>query len=118
MNVFLWIVQALLAVAFLLAGSTKIFQPKEKLTKQMAWAEPLAPGAIKAIGAAEVLGALGVVLPWATGIAKVLTPIAAVGLAVVMIGAIITHVRRKEYSALLPPTVLLVLSVIVAIGRF
>jgi uncharacterized membrane protein len=118
MNIFLWIVQALLTLAFLVAGATKAIQPKEKLTQQMAWAQSWSPGAIKAIGVAEVLGALGVILPWATGIAKVLTPLAAVGLAILMIGAIITHIRRKEYTSIAPPAVLLVLSAIVAIGRF
>jgi uncharacterized membrane protein YphA (DoxX/SURF4 family) len=118
MNVFLWIVQVLLAVAFLGAGAMKVSQPKEKLQPRMAYVEDFSANAIKGIGAAELLGALGVILPWATGIAKVLTPLAAVGLVVIMIGAILTHIRRKETNQIGVPVALLVLALIVAIGRF
>jgi hypothetical protein len=119
MNVVLWVLQILLALAFLAAGGMKLSQPKEKLEKQMTWTRTASPGTVKAVGAIEVLGALGMVLPWATGIAKVLTPLAAVGLAIVMVGALVTHVRLKETGKeLITPAVLLVLAVLVAIGRF
>jgi uncharacterized membrane protein YphA (DoxX/SURF4 family) len=118
MNVFLWIVQALLAVAFLGAGTLKLTQPKEKLQPRMAYVEDFSANAVKGIGAVEVLGALGVILPWATGIAKVLTPLAAAGLVITMIGAIVTHLRRKEGNQIGVPVVLLVLALIVTIGRF
>lgn len=119
MNVALWIVQILLAAAFLGAGTLKALRPKEELGKQMTWVHPFPPASIKAIGIIEVIGALGLILPWATGIAKVLTPLAAVGLAIAMVGALITHIRLKEYpKELIAPSILLVLSLFVAIGRF
>jgi uncharacterized membrane protein YphA (DoxX/SURF4 family) len=120
MNVFLWIVQVLLAVAFLGAGAMKVSRPKEKLQPRMGFVEDYSANAVKAIGAVELLGALGVILPWATGIAKVLTPLAAAGMVVIMIGAIITHVRRKETTPneIGVPVALLVLALIATIGRF
>ena len=118
MNVFLWIVQVALAVAFLGAGGMKVSQPKEKLQPRMAYVEDFSANAIKGIGSAELLGALGLILPWATGIAKVLTPLAATGLAIMMVGAIVTHVRRKETNQVGMPGALLVLALIVMIGRF
>jgi uncharacterized membrane protein YphA (DoxX/SURF4 family) len=116
MNVVLWVLQILLAALFLAAGATKLTQPKEKLKPRMGWVEGVAPTHVKLIGAAEVLGALGLILPWATGIAKVLTPIAAVGLAIIMAGAVVVHVRRKE--PMIPQIVIFVLTVVVAVGRF
>jgi hypothetical protein len=89
-----------------------------KLADRMSWSRSWPPSAIKALGAAEVLGALGAVLPWATGAATVLTPIAAVGLAIVMAAGIAVHVRRHEVTHAAPTLVLLILSVIVAAGRF
>src|SRR5437764_778735 len=83
MNVVLWVLQILLALAFLAAGGMKLSQPKEKLEKQMTWTRSASPGTVKAVGAVEVLGALGLILPWATGIAKVLTPLAAATAAIV-----------------------------------
>ncbi|WP_149203204.1 DoxX family protein [Actinotalea subterranea] len=118
MNIALWIVQALLAVAFLGAGAMKLTQPKEKLVTLLAWAESFSPTSIKLIGAVEVLGALGLVLPALTGIAQVLTPLAAVGLAVVMVGAIVTHGRRGERPMIAVNVVLLALALFVAWGRF
>lgn len=116
MNIVAWVLQVVLAVLFLGAGGTKLTQPKEKLRPKMGWVEPVHPRNVKLLAATEILGAVGLVLPWATGIAKVLTPLAAVGLAVVMAGAVIVHVRRKEpwYAQL----VLLVLCVVVAAVRF
>lgn len=118
MNVFLWILQIALAAVFLGSGLTKLLQPKEKLQPMMGWTEDFSPGLIKLIGAAELLAALGLVLPWWTGIAPVLTPLAAVGLMAVMLGATVTHARRKEYPFAIGTVVLLVLAAIVAFGRF
>jgi len=71
---------------------------------------------VKLIGAADALGALGLVLPWALGIAKVLTPLAAVGLAIMMVGAVVVHTRRKEAPYM--QIVLGILAIVVAVGRF
>lgn len=120
MNIVLWIIAGLLALAFLGAGAMKLTRSREQLAGAgMAWTEDFGAGAVKAIGAVEVLGALGLVLPAALDIAPVLTPLAALGLALLMAGAVATHVRRKEgASALLPALVLGVLAAVVAWGRF
>jgi uncharacterized membrane protein YphA (DoxX/SURF4 family) len=119
MNIVLWILQILLALAFGMAGVMKLAQPKEKLAAAgMGWTEDVSPGVIKLIGALELLAAIGLILPAATGIAPILTPLAAVGLVLIMIGAAITHGRRKENQMILVNGVLLVLAAVVAWGRF
>lgn len=120
MNIFLWIVAILLAVAFLGAGFMKATKPKEQLAANgMTWTEHFSAGAVKAIGVAEILGGIGLVLPAALGIVPVLVPIAAIALAAVMVGAVVTHVRLRDgLQAALPSLVLLVLAVVVAWGRF
>ncbi len=119
MNIALWIIAGVLAVAFLAAGAMKLTQPKEKLAATgMAWVEDFSPGMVKTIGVLEVLGALGLVLPAALGIIPVLVPIAAVGLAALMIGAAITHARRKERQMLPVNLALFALAAVVAVARF
>ena len=120
MNVFLWIVAGVLAAFFLAAGVTKLSQSKAKLTENpnMKWTEDFSAGMIKFIGAAEVLGALGLILPAAFDVAPVLVPLAATGLAVLMLGAMVTHARRKEPQPIVINVVLLILALVVAIFRF
>ena len=119
MNVVLWIVAGVLAAAFLGAGLMKLAQPKEKLVESgMGWAGDFSPGVVKAIGALEVLGALGLILPAVFDVATVLVPIAAVGLALIMAGAIVVHARRKETPMVVINLVLLALATFVAWGRF
>ncbi len=117
MNIVAWILQIVLAVAFLGAGGMKLARPKPALVSAgMGYAEDFTDTNIKLIGAVEVLGAIGLVVPWLTGVAPILTPLAAVGLALVMAGAVVVHVRRKEQFV--PPLVLGVLSLVVAVLRF
>ncbi|MEV7968806.1 DoxX family protein [Sphaerisporangium sp. NPDC088356] len=118
MNVFLWILQVLLALAFGMAGVLKTTQPKEKLAANMGWVEDYSAGMVKFIGAVEFLAALGLILPAVTGIATFLTPLAATGLALIMIGAIVVHVKRNEIQSVVVNVVLLILSALVAWGRF
>jgi hypothetical protein len=119
MNVVLWIVAGVLAVAFLASGLMKLAQPKKKIVDSgMGWAEDFSDGAVKGIGALEVLGALGLILPAVFDIATVLVPIAATGLALIMLGAAVTHARRKENQMIVINVVLLVLAAFVAWGRF
>jgi uncharacterized membrane protein len=118
MNIALWIVAGLLAVAFLGAGVTKLTQPKEKLADRMAWVEDFSPGTVKLIGGLELLAAIGLILPALTGIAPILVPLAATGLAVIMALAVITHVRRHEPQVIVFNLVLLALAAFVAWGRF
>jgi uncharacterized membrane protein YphA (DoxX/SURF4 family) len=119
MNTVLWIVTAVLALAFAGAGLMKLTQPKPKLvTSGQAWAEDFSDGAVRAIGALEVLGALGLVLPALLDTATVVVPLAAVGLALLMAGAAITHARRGEYPNIAVNVVLGGLAVWIAVARF
>jgi uncharacterized membrane protein YphA (DoxX/SURF4 family) len=118
MGIALWTVQVLLAAAFLMSGATKLSQPKEKLRKNMAWVEDFSQRALRFIGALEVLGAIGLVLPALTGIVPWLTPLAALGLVLTMIGAALTHLRRAEYGPIVVTGVPLILAAFVAYGRF
>ncbi|MCB8941783.1 MAG: DoxX family protein [Ardenticatenaceae bacterium] len=117
MNIALWIVQGLLAAAFLMAGGMKMAQPKEKLAQNMAWVEDFSQNAVRTIGLLEVLGAIGLILPLALKIWPVLTGVAAIGLVLTMIGAAITHTRRGEMPMLVPNIVLGALAAFVAVGR-
>ena len=118
MNVVIWVLQILLALAFLAAGLTKLSRPRQQLATTMGWVEDFSDPGMRAIGALEVLGALGLLVPAVTGVATVLVPIAAVGLAVLMVGAAATHRRRGELPMLGLNAVLLVLAVVVAWARF
>ncbi|MEU7631184.1 DoxX family protein [Nocardia sp. NPDC049220] len=118
MNVFLWILQGVVTVAMLAAGAGKLGQPREKLAPKMPWVESFTDGQVKSIGAVEVLGGLGLVLPAVTDIAPILTPIAAVGIALTMLGAALTHARRNEYAQIAPSLVLFALAAVIAWGRF
>jgi DoxX-like family len=117
MNILAWILQIVLAAAMLGAGGMKLARPKPALVGAgMGWADDFTDTNVKLIGAVEVLGAIGLILPWLTGIAPILTPLAAVGIALVMAGAVVVHVRRKEQFV--PPLVLGVIAVVVAVLRF
>ncbi|MEV6645671.1 DoxX family protein [Amycolatopsis sp. NPDC051371] len=120
MDLALWIAAGLQAVLYVFAGGMKLATPREKLLENpnMGWTADFSGPAVKAIGGIEILAAIGLVLPWALDIAPVLTPLAATGLAIIQIGAIIVHGRRKETKALPMNVVLLVLAVFVAVGRF
>jgi uncharacterized membrane protein YphA (DoxX/SURF4 family) len=117
MEIVVWVLQILLAVAFLGAGVMKLVRPRPALVSSgMGWADDYSDGGVKGIGALEVIGAIGLVLPAATGIAPILTPIAALGLALVMAAAVVVHLRRKEQ--IVAPLVLGVLALVVAVLRF
>lgn len=117
MKIALWILQGLLAVSFLFAGGSKIATPREKLLEnpQMAWVNDFSEPQVKAIGAAEVTGAIGLIAPAALNIVPVLTPVAGGALALLMGGAAATHIGRAENPA--PPIVLAVLSLLAAGGQ-
>ncbi|XTZ16587.1 DoxX family protein [Micromonospora echinospora] len=119
MNVALWATAGLLAALFLVIGGIKLARPKEQLLANgMEALEPLPPGLITFIGAAEVLAAFGLILPGLLDIAPVLVPLAAVGLLVIMVGAVVTHALRREVGPVLRNVVLVALLVLVAWGRF
>ena len=119
MNIVLWIVQILLALAFLMVGTLKATQPIDKLAARMQWVKTLRPQwLVRVIGVLEVLGAIGLILPAVTGILPWLTPVAAIGLVLTMIGAALLHTRRGEVSHIAPNVVLLLLAAFVVVGRF
>ena len=119
MNIALWVVAIVLAVMFAMAGVIKTTRSREQLIPQLPWVESFSTPVVRLIGAAELLGAIGLILPAATKIAPILTPLAATGLAVIMVGAIITHVRRKDgVQPILFNLVLLAGCLFVAWGRF
>ena len=119
MNIALWIAAGLLAVAFLAAGLMKITGKREQMIERMPWVADFSQGQVKAIGAVEVLGAIGLILPALTGIAPVLVPLAATGLAITMVLAAVMHLRRGDgVASVVPNIVLFALAVFVAWGRF
>jgi uncharacterized membrane protein len=121
MNVLAWILSALLAFAFVFVGANKALKPRDKLLEdpRMAWANDFNTSQVKAIGTLEVLGGIALILPWLIDVAPVLTPIAALGLALLMAGGLVTHARRGELQQALPVNAtLLVLAAVVAAIRF
>lgn len=119
MNLTLWIIAGLLALLFLVSGATKLARSKDKLVASSMGAalDGFGPGTIKVIGTLEVLAAIGLVLPAALDITPVLVPLAAVGVVLLMIGAILTHLRRHEARVVVVNVVLLALATFVAWGR-
>lgn len=119
MNIALWIAQILLAIVFLFAGGIKVSQRKVTLRFKIGeWVDDVTDGFINFVGSFELLGAIGLVLPMALNILPVLTPTAAAGLSISMIGAMMVHNRRKEYKEVGIAFVLLLLCLFVVIGRF
>ena len=119
MNQALWIVAGILAAVFTATALMKLAVPKEKLVASgQGWAADVDPNAIRLIGLAELAGAIGLILPAVLHILPVLVPLAAVGLVLVMVGAVITHARRREYPNVVVNLVLMGLAIFVAWGRF
>ena len=118
MNIALWIAQGLLAALYLMAGSMKTFQVS-KARESMTWTQGRSDGFVRFIGIAEVLGALGLILPIVTGILAWLTPIAAVGLSLIQLLAIFSeHLPKREFNIIPVNVVLLGLSIFIVIGRW
>lgn len=120
MNLALWVAAGLLAAVFLFAGSTKLFIPQKKLAEAPGggWVNDFSAGFVKALGAVEILGAVGLILPALLGIAPVLVPLAALGLGLIMIGAAIVEFCRQEFKHVLLNLTYLALIAFVASGRF
>src|ERR1700693_1405840 len=117
MNIALWIVQAVLAFAFAAAGSMKVFAyEKYKAMSEKSGPTDLKRELVMFIGLSELAGAIGIVLPMAAMVAPWLSPIAAAGLATVMLLAVIYHLRRHESPAV--PAGLFLLALFVVVGRF
>lgn len=119
MDVTLWIAASILALAFLASGASKLAQSREQLVARgYGWAEDFSPAQVRLIGTAEILGAVGLVVPAALGVLDVLSPAAATALAVLMAGAVMTHVRRGERAHVGAAATLAVLTAVLAVLRF
>jgi hypothetical protein len=110
----LWIIQILLALVFLFAGGTKLVMPAAQLTGQT----PLPALFLRFIGIAEIAGALGLILPGALRIHLGLTPLAAAGLTIIMIGATVTTLMTMSATMALLPFAVGLLTVFVAYARW
>jgi len=119
-NLALWIIAGVLAFAFAGSGIMKLVQSKDKLVASPTggWAADWSPASIKLVGVAEILGAIGLILPAALHVTPILVPLAAVGLIFVMIGAAVVHSRRHELPNVAINVILLLLAAFVAWGRF
>ena len=114
MNIALWIAQGLLAAIFLFAGGMKLVLPVEEMTKQL----PLPGLFLRFIAVCEVLGAIGLILPWLLGLRPGLTPLAAAGLVIIMIGATALTLASGGVAQALIPLVVGLLLAFVAYGRW
>ena len=112
----LWIVQVLLALLFLFAGGMKLVMPIEEMTKQMP--VPLSGAFLRFIGVAEVLGAIGLILPGLLHIRPGLTPLAAAGLVIIMLGATAMTLAIGDVASALIPLAVGLLAAFVAYGRW
>jgi uncharacterized membrane protein YphA (DoxX/SURF4 family) len=118
MNVALWIAQILLVLAFTSAGIRKLVEPLDKMAKRWVWVSDFQLPVIRGIASLETLGAIGIIVPALTRILPWLTPVAACGLILLMLGALATNIRYRLYSATAYTVFLVALAVFVAYGRF
>jgi uncharacterized membrane protein YphA (DoxX/SURF4 family) len=118
MNTIIWIVQCITALMFAMAAITKLTQPKEKLAKSLPWTNDFSLPMVRFIGTSELLGAIGLIVPLAANVLPVLTPIAATGLALIMILASVYHFPKKQYKEVMFNAALFILSAIIAYARF
>jgi uncharacterized membrane protein YphA (DoxX/SURF4 family) len=118
MNVLLWILQSLCGLLFLFAGGTKLVKSAEELAKMSPPNSIMLPGwFLKFIGVVEVLGALGLILPGLIKVRRGLTPLAAIGLIVIMIGAVVLTIMGPGVSAAIVPFVTGIFLAVIAYGR-
>ena len=119
MNIVLWVGQGALAGIFLLSGMAKSTQTREKMLATGQTAAKIVPlPVMRVAGVSELLGVLGVILPWLTGVARVLTPVSAAGFGVIMVLAATVHTRLREPRNVATNLMILALAGAVAWGRF
>ena len=118
MNVLLWVLQGLVSLVFLFSGGTKLVMSTEAMQKMSPPNSIMLPGwFVKFIGVMEVLGGLGLILPGLTKIRHNLTPLAAIGLLIIMIGAVVLTIMGPGVGAAIIPFVVGILCAVIAYGR-
>lgn len=118
MNIFLWVLQGLLAAVFIVPGTIKTFISKDGLVEKKAITADESAVPYRFIGIMEILGVIGIILPWLLSIYPILTPLAAAGFAIVMVGAFVVHFSKKDYKILPALVIIFFIAVIVAWQRF
>ena len=118
LNIALWVAQVLLAAMFLMAGIMKATQPIEELSQSMTWVNDFSAGMVRFIGISELLGGIGLLLPALLRIKPIFTPLAALGLFIIMVLAFIYHISNAEYQALGINLILGAIAVFIAWGRY
>ncbi len=120
MNIVLWIIAGILSLAFMAAGAMKLSKSRPELSEMdMEWVDSATDGQVKTLGALEVAGGIGVLLPGLVDVAPILVPIAATGLAIMMLGALVVHARGGDGPKEMAPAIVLgALAAFLAIGRF
>ena len=117
LHIALWVTQGLLAAMFLMAGANKLFQSTEELAKMLPWVTEMPAGLVKFIGLSELMGGLGLLLPSLLRIKPNLTPLAALGLATIMLLATLFHISRGEMSVIGMNIAFMAMALFVAWGR-
>ncbi len=117
LEISLWVAQGLLAVMFLMAGAMKSTQPIEALAASLPWVTEVPAALVRFIGISELLGAIGLILPSVLRIQPKLTVYAAIGIAAVMLFALIFHITKGEFSVIGMNIILGLIAVFVAWGR-
>ena len=118
MNALLWVLQGLVGLLFLFSGGTKLVMSTEAMQKMSPPNSIMLPGMfVKFIGVMEILGGLGLILPGLTNIRRNLTPLAAIGLLIIMIGAVVITIMGPGVGAAIIPFVVGILCAVIAYGR-
>jgi len=116
MNTALWVMQGSLAAIFLSTGLLKLLQPADKVRQLVPAAFPMP--FVRLLAGLEIVGSIGIIFPWLTGILPILTPLTALCMSIVLVGAMIVHSRQQEWSKLPFVGVLLVVALVVVYSRF
>src|SRR6478735_8762942 len=117
LNISLWVAQIALAAMFLMAGIMKTTTPIEELGAKMPWVKEF-PNLVRFIGISELLGGIGLILPSLLRIKPILTPLAAMGIVIIMILAALYHAKMGEFGSIGFTVVIALLAAFVAWGRF
>lgn len=117
MDLLLWVVAWSLAALMLMVGMAKLTRSRGQLQEQMDWVNDFSMRSIRLIGIAELAAAVALVVPPLLGVAEFLTPLAAAGVVLLMVGAALVHVRRHENGMMLVNLVIAAMGTFIAVGR-